>query len=89
MRFRLRNGCHSETLLEQGAARGLEEALAKGLAKWKAEILLRQARIKFGDVPSPRVSEAQAADVASLDRWLDAVVDADTLEEVFDPLRHD
>ena len=61
---------------------------AEGRAKGKAEALLRLARIKFGDVPSARVSEIQAADETNLDRWIDALVDAGTLEEVFDPCRH-
>lgn len=78
----------AETLLEEGEARGLKKALAGGRAEWKAETLLRQARIKFGDVPAARVSEVGAADEASLDRWLEAVVVVDTLEEVFDPRRH-
>lgn len=94
----------AETLLEQGEARGLmrkfretydryfdmavEVGRAEGRAKGKAEALLRQAGIKFGDVPSARVSEIQAADETRLDCWIDALVDADTLEDVFDPRGH-
>lgn len=66
-------GTIAETLLEQGEMRG------------KAEAILRQARIKFGDVPAARVDEVRAADVATLDRWLEALIGADTLDEVFEP----
>ena len=94
----------AESLLEQGEVRGLKKTFnetydrvfdmavevgrAEGRAIGKAEALLRLARSKFGDVPLARVSEIQAADEASLDGWIDALVDADTLEEVFGPRRH-
>ena len=85
----------AETLLEQGEVRGLAKGealgLAKGeelgLAKGKAETFLRQARIRFGNVPAARADEVRAADAATLDRWLEALVVADTLEEVFGPRR--
>ena len=90
-------GTIADTLLEQGEARGLAKGLARGLATGvarglamgvalgKAETLIRLAGIRFGDVPADRVDEIQAADVATLDRWLDAVFVAETLEDVFEP----
>lgn len=86
-------GTIAETLLEQGEKRGLAKGqalgLAKGealgLAKGKAETLLRQAGIRFGDLPPDRVDEIQAADAVTLDRWLEAMVVAETLEDVFEP----
>ena len=88
-------GTIAETLLEQGEVRGLAkgEALglakgkALGLAKGKAESLLHLARVKFGDIPAARADEVRAADVATLDRWLETLIGADTLDEVFDPKR--
>ena len=80
-------GTIAETLLEQGEVRGLAKGEALGLAKGKAETFLRQARIRFGDVPATRAGEVRAADAATLDRWLEALVVADTLEEVFDARR--
>ena len=70
-------GTIAETLLEQGEMRGL--------AKGKAETLLRQAGIRFGDLPPDRVDEIRAADAATLDRWLEAMVVAETLEDVLEP----
>ncbi len=80
-------GTIAETLLEQGEARGLSRGRLEGLAEGKAETFLRQARVRFGDVPAARAVEVRTADAATLDRWLDAVVVAETLEEVFEPRR--
>ena len=102
LRTRLRNEGHNEleatvgtiaeTLLEQGEVRGLNkgrvEGRVEGLTQGKAETLLRQARIKFGDVPAARADEVGAADAATLDRWLEALIGAETLDEVFDNRRH-
>ena len=69
----------AETLLEQGEERGL--------IKGKANAFLLLARIKFGDLPAARADEVRAADTATLDRWLEALIGADTLDAVFDPPR--
>ncbi len=93
-------GTIAETLLKQGEALGRSkgealgrskgEALgrSKGRLEGKAETFLRQARVRFGAVPTARSDEVRAADVATLDRWLDALVIAETLEEVFEPRKH-
>jgi hypothetical protein len=92
-------GTIAETLLEQGEVRGLAKGealglakgealgLSKGRAQGKAETFLRQARIRFGDIPAARADEVRSADAAMLDRWLEALIGADTLDEVFDPQR--
>ena len=88
-------GTIAETLLEQGEARGLAKGEALGLSKGrleglaagKAETLLRLARRRFGDVPPARADMVLSADVETLDRWLDALVGAGTLDEVFEPRR--
>ena len=56
------------------------------MAQGKAETLLRQARIRFGDVPAARSDEVRTADATTLDRWLDALIGAESLEEVFENL---
>ena len=81
----------AETLLEQGEERGLTRGLKQGFdqgrAEGKAETLLRLACMRFGDVPAARADEVHAADAATLDRWFDALLDADSLDAVFDPPR--
>ncbi len=76
-------GTIAETLLEQGEARGL----SKGIATGKAETLLRLARKRFGDFPDARADMVLSADAETVDRWLDALVGAGTLDEVFEPRR--
>ncbi len=84
-------GTIAETLLQQGEARGLSKGLlegrAEGRAEGKAETLLRLARLRFGAVPAARADEVRSADAETLDRWLDALVGAEALEEVFEPRR--
>ncbi|MDE0524879.1 MAG: Rpn family recombination-promoting nuclease/putative transposase [Boseongicola sp.] len=80
-------GTIAETLLEQGEARGLAKGEARGLSKGKAESLLRLVRSRFGDVPDARAEELRSADAETLDRWLDAFLAAESLDEVFEPPR--
>ncbi len=66
-----------------GEARGEVRGEARGEARGKAKTLLRQARIRFGNVPEERYGQIMAADTATLDRWLDALLTAENLEAVF------
>jgi hypothetical protein len=43
--------------------------------------LLRQLRLRFGEVPETLVAQVQAADEATLDTMLDRVVTASSIEE--------
>ncbi len=88
-----------ETIAEAMIAERIEERLAerieerleerravwmdRGRAEGKAETFLRQARIRFGSLPEVRREEVLAADPATLDRWLDALLTAEDLEIVF------
>ncbi len=64
-------------------ARERAEALEEGKARGRAETFLRQARVRFGHVPESRARQVMAADAAALDRWLEALLAADSLEAVF------
>jgi hypothetical protein len=66
---------------------GVVELLEKrgrdlGRAEGKAETLLRLLQRRFGDVPQAARDRIANADVASLDRWLDRVIDAADLASV-------
>jgi len=76
-------GTVAEELVREGRAYWIAEGEAVGEATGKAETFLRQARLRFGEVPQGRAAEVRAADTATLDRWLDALLFADTLDEVF------
>ncbi len=60
-------------------ARGLQ----KGLHEGEARVLLRQMRHRFGPTPAWAEEKVMAADLPTLERWAEAVLDAGSLEEVF------
>ena len=92
-------GTIAETLIRQGRIEGEEAGLAKGRAEGKAEgmkageelglvrgkadtLLMLLAR-RFGTVPGHARARVEAASPAEIDAWLDAVLDAQTLDAVF------
>jgi len=78
-----------ETSRAEGKAVGLAEdlaaAYARGLAEDKAEILLRLLLRRFGPVTRTLRDRVAGADVAQIDAWLAAALDAPSLSAVFDP----
>ena len=70
--------------LAQGEARGE----AKGEAKAKAETLLRLLRRRFRTVSPEVEARVQKAEGAQLDEWLDRILDAKVLTDVFTDLAH-
>ncbi len=88
-----------ETWVKQGKAEGKAEGLAagevlgheKGLAAGKAEgeargeakSLMRLLVKRFGPLPEAVVSQIAAGSIEELDRWVDRVLDAPTLEAIF------
>ncbi len=74
-------GTIAETWIKQGKARGK----AIGIAEGKAETFIRLARLKFGAVPPPRIDAVRNAATTQLDRWLEALITATTLESIFKP----
>jgi hypothetical protein len=68
--------------------KGVVEGFGKGEARGRAETLLRLLRKRFGDVPDAMVECLQTAGSDDLNRWTDAVLDAPSLEAVFEPSKH-
>jgi hypothetical protein len=68
--------------------KGVVEGFGKGEIRGRAETLLRQLRKRFGDVPDAMVERLQTAGSDDLNRWTDAVLDAPSLEAVFEPSKH-
>jgi len=67
----------AEALREEGRQEGRQQAEVR----LRRKILLRQLKDKFGDLPTKTIRTIKAsADVDKLDRWLDGVVTADSLE---------
>jgi hypothetical protein len=58
--------------------------LEKGLEKGEARMLVRQLRLKFGDLPDSLERRIGDADEAALLRWSERVLTAGRLEDVLD-----
>ena len=67
----------------RGEARGKAEGLARGEARGKAAGLTRLLERRFGPLPRPVRDRIAAASLKQLDTWLDAILDAPSLEAVF------
>ena len=67
----------------EGLAEGLAAGKAEGLAAGKAETLLKQLRLKFRRLPAEVQARVSAASAAQLDAWLEAVLYAESLDDVF------
>jgi len=70
--------------LAQGEARGE----AKGETKAKAETLLRQLRRRFHSLAPEVEARVRQADGNQLDEWLDRILDAKALTDIFTDLAH-
>ena len=62
----------------------IREGEAKGRAQGRALILNRQLERRFGSLPAAVRKRIRSASVRELDSWADAVLDAPTLEAVFE-----
>ncbi|MFY9344626.1 MAG: Rpn family recombination-promoting nuclease/putative transposase [Planctomycetota bacterium] len=57
---------------------------ARGETKGKVDTLLRLLGKRFGAVPATTLRRVRAATAPALDRWIDRILDARTLAEVFE-----
>ena len=72
------------TIAEQWVQEGRQEGLEKGMEKGEAKALPRQIQVKFGP-PEPAVAaRIQAAESAQVERWLERILTANSLEELLD-----
>jgi len=67
-----------------GLEKGLQQGRQEGRQEGEARTLLRLLERRFGPVSELMRARVSAADLASLDQWLDRVLDAPTLDAVFD-----
>ncbi len=78
-------GTIAETWIEQGEARGK----AMGKAMGKAETFLRLAQLKFGAMSEQHIEMVHKTSSAQLDHWLEALLSAETLEDIFNRSKSD
>ena len=72
-----------EEAAQKGLERGREEGLHEGRLEGEARTLVRQLTRRFGELPGWVGERLAQASEAELERWLDAVLDAPSLAQVF------
>ena len=71
------------SVMAQEREQGRIEGETLGKAKGKAETLLRLLDRRFHGVPKAYRTQVLAADANQLDTWIDAVLDAESIDAVF------
>ena len=84
-RWKVLMGTVEEEFVRNNMDAWIAEGIAEGRTEGKAETFLRQAGLRFGGVPEALAAEVGAADEKTLDRLLEALLTAGTLEAVFAP----
>ena len=78
---------HEQKGIEQGIAKGIEQGIEKGIekgiAQGEAVVLQRQLARRFGPLPTEVVAQIAAASVDEIELWCDRVLDAASLDDVF------
>ncbi|MBI4880856.1 MAG: hypothetical protein HY812_14545 [Planctomycetes bacterium] len=67
---------------QEGRQQGRQEGRQEGLEAGTRASLGRLLRVRFGELDSAALARIQAADLPTLDRWLDRVIDSPTLAAV-------
>jgi hypothetical protein len=67
---------------EKARELGLKEGRQEGRKEGELNVLLRQLRARFGELPAAALARIQAADTAEVEQWSDRVLSAKTLAEV-------
>ncbi len=73
----------TEEWKEQGLQQGLQRGLQQGLQQGELLLLKRQLTRRFGALPSWVEAQLAQADRAQLEQWAEMILDARTLEEMF------
>jgi hypothetical protein len=75
----------TETWKQQGLEQGLEQGLKKGEVIGQEKLLKKLMRKRFGNLFDARFQDRlRNATPEQLERWADRILDAGTIEEVFD-----
>ncbi len=73
--------------IRQGLGQGIEQGLSQGIERGERTLLLRQLRRRFGLLPPEADERIARASARDLESWAENVLDADTLDQVFDSSR--
>ncbi len=59
------------------------KGVQKGMQKGKAGILLRQMRLKFGEMDAAMLEKIESADTEKLGSWSERILSANAVEDIF------
>ena len=68
---------------ELGEAKGMAKGMAEGRVHGESHTLTRILERRFGHLPETIRAKIASADASALDRWVDQVVDATSLDAIF------
>jgi hypothetical protein len=71
------------TIAEQWVQQGLEQGLQRGISQGEALALTRLLARRFGPLPEWAEEKLAQADRAKLESWVDRVLEAQSLEDLF------
>jgi len=71
------------TAAQERFLEGKEEGLEEGERAALSSTLSKLARLRFRDVPPDRAARIEAASKADLERWLERILTAETLDDLF------
>ena len=71
------------TRLEKLRKELLRKGRQEGLREGQAAVLLRQLTRRFGSLGEPLTERVRTASSAELEQWLDNILDARTVDDVF------
>ena len=67
----------------KGRAEGEAKGRAEGEAMGRAEVLLKLLRLRFAEPPADMEQRVREASIEELDRWVERVLSAESLDDVF------
>ncbi len=70
---------------EEGLEQGMQHGMQQGMQQGKSSALLRQLKMRFGDLPVWVPDKLAQAREDELDCWIDTVLTASTIDRVFAP----
>ena len=72
----------------KGMQQGLQKGMQKGKLEGEAQALHRLLEKRFGPLPVEVAAQVASASASQVEAWLDRVLDAGSLADVFGPMAH-
>lgn len=79
----LEMGVITQPLILDAVEKGIAKGMAKGRAEGMAGMLLHQCRQRFGAIPKDAELRVRSAPLSDLEAWAGSILQARSLDEVF------